>query len=408
MNARLPDARGELLRAQDLDAGFGTAWDALAAGRGVLADCFDTHAWASGVLRHNPAAADRARIAAVLDPATGAPHSILALEELAPGRFATFAADRPRSRVVSDADDLTPLAEQLARAGVRDLRLHRMPSRDPATHRLLGALRRTGYRVHARERSCDMLADARDGWAGHRSRFKSFHTHCGRVSRKAAKQADITFEVQTEPDRIGDGFEVYADLFPRSWKGPLNPQTRAERRDLVQRAAENGWVRLYILRVDGRPAATYLWFRVGGVALWHSTAYDEEFAALGVGNIAMWQAHEHILTEDADDPPALVDLLPTSTEQKLRLAPERPPLLDIEAVRERPFAAAVLPVRALARTAKAGATARLKARARRTAPVPATAPQATAQATAQATPEAAPEAAPQPHGPQASPGGTTA
>lgn len=368
-------ARAVLLHARDLDAEFGAAWDDLVAGRGVDADCFDTHAWAASVLAQDAALADRARVAAVLDTA-GHPRSLLALEDLGSGRFATLAADRPRSRVVGADRDLGPLAEQLAASGVRDLRLHRLPARDPATHRLLRALRGAGYRVHARERAHDMLADAKDGWDGHRARFKSFDTHCGRVARKIRKHGTVDFTVVREPADVDRGFAAYADLFPRSWKGPLTDRTRAERHAFVHRAAARGWLRLYLLHVDGRPAATYLWFRVGAVALWHSTAYDEEFGPLGVGNLAMWRAHEHILTEHAehaehtdrahraDGPPLLVDLLPTTTTQKLRLAPERPPLLDVEAVRGRPLAAAVLPARALARTARAAAVGRLRARAR--------------------------------------------
>jgi CelD/BcsL family acetyltransferase involved in cellulose biosynthesis len=351
---------------RDIDADFSAAWDSLAEARGTLADCFDSHVWAASVLAHDPAMAERARVAAVRDDSTGLPHTLLALEDLGHGRYATLAADRPRSRVLvpGDLPDLTPLAEQLARAGVRDLRLHRLPSRDPATHRLLGALRRTGYRVHAREHSHDMLADASGGWEGHKARFKSFHGHCSRAARKLRGHSDVRFEAYTQPAGIDTGFALYADLFPRSWKGPLTDRTRAERHDLVRRAADRGWARLYVLHIDDRPAATYLWFRVGAVALWHSTAYDDEFAPLGVGNLAMWRAHEHILTERPDDPPALVDLLPTTTAQKLRLAPERPPLLDVEAVRGRPLAAAALPVRALARTARAAATGRLRARTR--------------------------------------------
>ncbi|UGQ10592.1 GNAT family N-acetyltransferase [Yinghuangia sp. ASG 101] len=362
------NARGVFLHARDLDTDFTAGWDRLVAARGVYADCFDTYTWAASVMHADPVAARRIRIAAVLDEPTGKPVSLLALEDLdGRGRFASFAEDRPRSRVVAERashDELGALADQLAASGVRDLRLRRMPSRDPATHRLLGALRRAGYRVHARERSSDMLADVTDGWAGHRARFASFHAQARRLHRKLARRGDVALTAYTRPGEADTGFAAYAALFPRSWKGPLTERTRTERRELVRRTAENGWLRLYVLRVDGRPAATYLWFRVGAVALWHSTAYDEEFAGLGVGNLAMWQAHEHILVADPTDPPTLVDLLPTTTSQKLRLAPERPPLLDIEAVRDRPLTAAALPVRALARTARASAAGRIRARRR--------------------------------------------
>lgn len=362
------NARGVFLHARDLDTDFTAGWDRLVAARGVYADCFDTHTWAASVMHADPVAAQRTRIAAIVDAHTGGPVSLLALEDLGGGgRFASLAEDRPRSRVVTQdprEDDLIALAEQLAASGVRDLRLRRLPSRDPATHRLLGALRRTGYRVHARERATDMLADVTDGWTGHRARFGSFHAQARRLHRKLARNGEVTFTAYTRPDEADAGFAAYAGLFPRSWKGPLTERTRIERRELVRRTAESGWLRLYVLRVDGRPAATYLWFRIGAVALWHSTAYDEEFAGLGVGNLAMWRAHEHIIGGDPADPPELVDLLPTTTSQKLRLAPERPPLLDVEAVRDRPFGAAVLPVRAFVRTARASAAGRMRARRR--------------------------------------------
>ena len=125
-----------------------------------------------------------------------------------------------------------------------------------------------------------------------------------------------------------DGFPPYAELFGRSWKGPLRRDMRAQELELVRRTEQLGWCRVFVLRIAGVAAAAELWFRVGDAASALSTVYDQRLAPLGPGSIIAWWARS---ASSPSSPPRLVDLLPGHNPQKDRLAPDRDPLLIVEA-----------------------------------------------------------------------------
>ncbi|MYV98445.1 GNAT family N-acetyltransferase [Streptomyces sp. SID3343] len=369
--------RARMMHPEELDPTFATAWDELVERRGVYADPFDTHAWFASTLHGHHDPLDDIRVVSVLD-ADDRPRALLPLERVGPDRWGVFAAHRrPRSRIVVHPDEphaADTIADALARDGVRELRLHRMPSRDPETHRLIAGLRACGYRVSAREKASDMLASVDGGWSGHRARFRGFDRYAQRFATRVRAQWNLTLDTIGTPGTAADhhldaGFAIYTDLFARSWKGPLENEAANARRDMLTRAAARDWARLYILRVDGVPAAMHLWFRIGDVATWHSTAYDERFASLGIGTVVQWQAQERVLDEPwpAGNRPRLVDLMPTRTPQKLRLAPERPALWDIEAVRDRPVLAVTLPARGFVRATRMSVEQHLRVRRNRSA-----------------------------------------
>ena len=356
----------------ELDAAFTNAWDRLVEQRGTHADPFDTHAWFASTLHGHRDPLDDIRVVSVLDT-DDRPRALLPLERVGADRWGVFSAHRrPRSHVVVHPDEphgADAIADAIARAGMRELRLHRMPSRDPETHRLIAALRACGYRVDAREKASDMLAGVEGGWVGHRARFRGFDRYARRFASRVGAHWDLDLDVVGTPDHARErdldaGFAIYADLFARSWKGPLEDAAASARRDLLTRAVARDWARLYVLRVDGVPAAMHLWFRIGDVATWHSTAYDERYAALGIGTVVQWRAQESVLSEPwpAGTRPRLIDLMPTRTPQKLRLAPERPALWDIEAVRERPLLAATIPARGFGRATRMSVEQHLRAR----------------------------------------------
>lgn len=368
--------RARPLHPLELDHAFADAWDHLVEQRGVHADPFDTHAWFASTLHGHRDPLDDIRVVSVLD-SHDRPRALLPLERVGTDRWGVFSAHRrPRSHIVVHPDEphgADAIADAIARAGMRELRLHRMPGRDPETHRLIAALRACGYRVDVREKASDMLAGVDGGWTGHRARFRGFDRYARRFATRVGAHWDLDLDVVGTPGHARErdldaGFAIYADLFARSWKGPLGSAASSARRNLLTRAVARDWARLYILRVDGVPAAMHLWFRIGDVATWHSTAYDERYAALGIGTVVQWQAQESVLSEPwpAGTRPRLIDLMPTRTPQKLRLAPERPALWDIEAVRERPLLAATLPARGFGRATRMSLQQHVRVRRGRT------------------------------------------
>jgi Acetyltransferase (GNAT) domain len=364
----------QVLRVGDVDPPLALSWDAMPPRRGVQADYHDSHAWlASWSEAAGPAVAGRLRVVAVLDG--GRPVALLPLEARSRRRWESagtraVGTHRKRWRPVLDSEKpdeqaLGLLVEAAARSGVRELALNRLPSHDPATGALLAALRQGGYAVHARERSSDCLALVDGGWAEHRRRFAGYDRSVKRLLKRSRPWWEVCLEEYgpRAATPVDEGFELYADLFRRSWKRSLPDRARRERLALLRRTERLGWCRVYVLRVAGVPAAAELWFRVGDVASGPSTVYDRRLAALGPGSIVVWWALERLFAESPS--PRLVDLLPGSNPLKERLTPERPPLLIVEAARRTLVAGASFPVRRRVRSLSQAATGRAFAAVRR-------------------------------------------
>lgn len=357
--------RGELLDASGVEA-VAEAWDAMPAARGLQADFYDTHAWLAAWLRAaGPEAAGSLRVAAALEG--DRPAALLPMRARSARRWEAAGREfRNRFRPVlgaeePDAEALGVLAESAARAGARELVLHRLPSRDPATAALLEALTGCGFRVHRRPRGSDYLALVEGGWEAHRRRFAGFDRTARSRVTKARSLWDLTLDAYGEPGGAPaiEGLAVYLDLHRASWKGALAGPPRAQREELVRRMQARGRARVYVLRAAGTPVAAHLWFRVGPVAAWRSTVYDRRMAALSPGTIIMWWAQERIF---AEEPPRLLDLLPGGNPQKDRLAPDRAPLLEVEAARGVLAAGVTMPIRRQARRIPPALRARLRPR----------------------------------------------
>jgi hypothetical protein len=365
-----------VLRNGDIDPEISRAWDALPPERGVQADFYDSHAWLSSWCDAAGAeVAARLRIPAVLDE--GRPVAMLPLEAGSRRRWESAGSravdtHRKRYRPVlesekPDEEALGLLVDEVARSGVRELALNRLPSHDPATGALLAALRRGGFTVHRHERSSDCLAVVEGGWAEHRHRFAGYDRSVRTKSNRLRSLWEVSLE-EYGPGAgasVADGFALYEGLHRQSWKGSLAGDVRQERLALLRRTEQLGWCRLYVLRVAGVPAAAHVWFRIGQVATWLSTAYDRRLAAVSPGSILMWRAQECLF---AESPPHLLDFMPGDNPQKDRLSPDRTPLLLVEAARRTVASGVTFPVRRRARDLLPRALRRLRRAATRRRP----------------------------------------
>jgi hypothetical protein len=207
------------------------------------------------------------------------------------------------------------------------------------------------------------LAIVEGGWEQHRRRFAGYERSVKRFANRLRPLWDVTLDQYGPGGPVGpwggppvdpdsgsdgasllDGYRVFCDVHDHSWKTPLTAAMRAQAQALLRRAEPHGWARVYVLRVTGRPAAAHIWFRLGSVATWLETAYDQRLAAIGPGSILMWWSQERIF---ADSPPGVVDFIPGHNPQKDRLGPDRSAIVILEAAR---------------RTLVSGATSRCGAR----------------------------------------------
>jgi hypothetical protein len=344
----------EILRMGDVVPALARAWNAMPAGRGVHADLYDSHAWLTAWLTAAGAGmAPALRIPAVLEG--DRPVALLPLVARTDKRWewAGRGGARMRYRPVLDVEQASEqalglLAEQVARAGVRDLTLERLPARDPATGTLVAALRQAGFTVYQRRTSSDCMAVVDGDWEEFRRRFASYDRLIKRMVKRLRPLWKLSFD-EYRPGTVAsvlDGFAVYADLYDRSWKGPLEPGMRARECELLRRTEPLGWPRVYVLRVGGRPVAAEVWFRLGKVATSLGTAYDQRMAAMSPGSIAVWWSQERLFAEAT---PRLIDHLPGYGPQKDKLGPDRTPILLVEAIQRTLVSGVTFPLRRQAR-----------------------------------------------------------
>jgi len=335
-----------LARPEEL-ASLAAAWNVLPPSRGPEADLFDSAAWLAAWAAADPAAASRLRAVAAFDG--DRLDGVLPLvAETARRWSAAGLGFRPRFRPVvrgpvPRAETLDALAEALAVAGVRELTLPALPTRDPATARLEAALRRAGFSVDAREGAVECFTPATEDFAGHARAFKKFARTVSNFTNKGERLGEWRLDRFGFPGPpgdapAGDAFDAYRAVHARGWKGPLREPMLSFRRELLRQTAPLGWARAFVLSLAGVPSAAMLWFRVGPVAIAYSTVYDERMASISPGTIAMWRAHEAIFEEAV---PAIVDYLPGRGAQKDQLGTERPPLVTLEAMRRGPVGAAI-------------------------------------------------------------------
>jgi CelD/BcsL family acetyltransferase involved in cellulose biosynthesis len=340
----------EILRFSDLAPALVHAWDRLAAGRGMHADLYSSHAWLAAWVRAMGAeVADALRIPAVLGP--DQPVALLPLVARSPRRWewAGKGGSRMHYRPVLAAE--TPPAEALgllvegtARAGVDDLALHRVPARDPATEGLVAGLRQAGFHTSRRRTSSDCLAVVEGGWEEHRRRLAGYERQVKRLVKRLRPLWEVTVDEYGPATGapVLEGFEAYVAIYHRSWKRPMSPPMHTLEREFVRRTASLGWPRVFVLRLDGQPAAAEVWFRLGQVVTCFGTAYDQRMAALGPGSIVAWWAQERLFAEAV---PGLVDHLPGYGPQKDQLGPDRSPIVEVEAARRTVVSGVTFPVR---------------------------------------------------------------
>ena len=333
--------QASVLHSGDITPSLATAWNAMPPARGPQADFYDSHAWFAAWSRAlAPEATAALRIPAVFD-----------------GDRPVLATEHPAEEVL----DL--LVDEAARAGMRSLSLDELPARDGAVQATVAALRRAGFSVHQRERQSECLAVVEGGWAEHRRRFASYDRSVRTKANRLRSLWDVTL-VAYGPCAgvpVADGFPIYLELYNRSWRQSLSAATQAYLEQLLAGTEALGWPRLYVLLVAGRPAAVHLWFHLGPVATWHSTAYDQRLAATSAGTIIMWWAHERIFASAA---PRVVDLMPGHNPLKDRLGPDRAPILMLEAARRTLVSGASFPVARESRRLSRGAAYRLRSRLR--------------------------------------------
>jgi CelD/BcsL family acetyltransferase involved in cellulose biosynthesis len=123
-----------------------------------------------------------------------------------------------------------------------------------------------------------------------------------RRERNLRRAHDVSFHLAVDPERFSHDLDSLFALHKARWTASSTfAGHEAFHRDFAQRAFEQGWARLWLLEVDGRPIAAQYNFRYGGVESAYQGGWDADWARLAPAKLlvvhAIRQAFEDGLLE---------------------------------------------------------------------------------------------------------------
>ena len=190
-----------------------------------------------------------------------------------------------------EADALTAI-EQFVRSQRTTLRLtHLGPS--AVADLLADRLHAGGWaRTTTAGGVCPYIPLAGHTWDSYLATLGSSHRANVRRRIRALEQTfDVRFErVTTEAQRreaLSRLFEYHEHRFDEGGTAFSTEQLRAFHDDLTRRALDRGWLRMFVLRVDGAAVAVMYGFLYDGTFSFYQHGFDERFQQHSIGLVLM-------------------------------------------------------------------------------------------------------------------------
>jgi CelD/BcsL family acetyltransferase involved in cellulose biosynthesis len=173
--------------------------------------------------------------------------------------------------------------------------------------------------------ACPVIDLAGRSWESYLASLSSAHRYnFQRRLKNLERRFNARLElVQTEAERR-EALDTLVALHTRRWDTRGGSEVFGSAallafHDEVSRLAlQRGWLRLFVLRLDGRPAAVLYGFRYGRTFYFYQSGFDPTFAKESVGLVTMGLTIRHAITEGA----AEFDLLHGVEPYKFHWIPE--------------------------------------------------------------------------------------
>jgi CelD/BcsL family acetyltransferase involved in cellulose biosynthesis len=180
---------------------------------------------------------------------------------------------------------------------------------------------------------CPFINLSGHSWESYLASLGSAHRYNFRRRLKNLHQKfEVGFQrIETEEQRR-EAVPVLIALHNKRWRdrgGPgafHTPALHAFHEELTQRALQRGWLRLFLLWLDGEPVASLYGFRYGRVFYFYQSGFDPKYGKHSVGLITMGLAIKSAIEEEAQE----YDLLRGDEEYKFHWARDGRELIRLE------------------------------------------------------------------------------
>jgi len=153
---------------------------------------------------------------------------------------------------------------------------------------------------------------------------RNFREQVGCRARALEKQFDVSYRLVTDADE--GALDTFFRLHGLRHGGPTTvTQTEAFQREFAARAAERGWLRLWLLELDGRPAAAWLGYRFAGAECYYQAGRDPSYDKQSVSFVLL----THTIREALEDGAHQYRFLRGDEPYKYRFATSDPGLETI-------------------------------------------------------------------------------
>lgn len=162
------------------------------------------------------------------------------------------------------------------------------------------------------------------GWDGYlAARSSNFRGQVRRRERRLRREHELGFRLADEPAAVAPALDEVIRLHDLRWHDGSAAFARARRpfhHDFAARAHELGWLRLWLLELDGRVVAGWYGFRFGGQEWFYQSGRDPGHDSDVVGFVLM----AHTVRAAAQDGIGVYRLLAGGEAYKARFATEHP------------------------------------------------------------------------------------
>jgi CelD/BcsL family acetyltransferase involved in cellulose biosynthesis len=206
----------------------------------------------------------------------------------------------------------------------------------------------TGRRLSTRSRVAAPLplidVATHESWDAYlATRSSNFRQQVRRFARRAAREADVrirrTEAADTLETDMGTFFALHDQRFGERGGSSLSAErARSFHLDFARAALERGWLRLWFLELDGRPAAAWYGWRLGERYSYYNSGFDPEFGALSPGLVLISAVIQSAFEEGASE----FDFLLGEESYKYRFAERERTVSDVTLARALPHPASIV------------------------------------------------------------------
>jgi CelD/BcsL family acetyltransferase involved in cellulose biosynthesis len=187
--------------------------------------------------------------------------------------------------------------------------LSHLHSKAALTTGMVQELEQAGWTVQRRAVDvCPHIPLKGHTWESYLAGLGSQHRYnFNRRLKNLHKVGTLTFEVVEKEDQRREALQNLVDLHNLRWderggsETMRSPTMQAFHDSFSRTALERGWLRLFILRLDGRPLGALYGFLYGRRFYFYQSGFDPAYRQHSVGLVTMGLAIKQAVTEGAED-----------------------------------------------------------------------------------------------------------